>query len=146
MARYTTHGMVYTLGVHEDAKQDLAEIAKAAPKVTAAIQALLEAIKASQWWLESLSMEDFGANEIQTIHVDAIEHETKAGRNIWRFKSWNLEKQKLQYRVIYSFDTHKRHYLVLAVVPRSYAYNPAHPRIQQLETLYDSLGLSRLGR
>jgi len=145
LALYTTQGMVYTLGVHDDAKADLAEIAKTVPKAAASITALLEVIKASQWWLESLSMEEFGASESQLIHVDAIEHESAAGRNIWRFKAWNLEKQNLQYRVIYSFDTQKRHYLILAVVPRTYAYNPAHPRINQLQRLYDSLGIRRLG-
>lgn len=144
MPRYTTQGIVYKLGIHEDAKADLVEIGKRAPDVEKTILALLQEIKASQWWLESLTIEEFGAYEAEKIHVDKWEHEISQGRNIWRFKAWNLESLGLKYRVIYCLDPRTSFYLVLAVIPRSINYDPKHPRVIKLEKLYDSLGIARL--
>lgn len=143
MPRYTSQGIVYRLAIGENAKGDLAAIKQSAPDTEAILIALLQEIASSQWLLESLTIKDFGYARNEKIHVDKWAKQQGRGRdrNLWRFKSWDLEKQGMQYRVVYCLDPRTRAYLVLAVLHRDFDYDESKPRVKQLLADYDSLGI-----
>ncbi len=51
----------------------------------------------------------------------------REGRNLWRLKLWDLEKNGLRYRIVYAFVPSKQHYHVLAIAPRSFDYEESNP-------------------
>lgn len=127
------------LFVHDDAKDDLLALRKKDPWAAGRIVALLEQLAADPDLLDRLTQHDYGAGGRTDIHVSRWESQWRQGRNLWRFKAWDLEKIGLRYRVIYAFEPKNNHYHVLAIAPREFDYDPNHPISQRILRAYEEL-------
>lgn len=141
MAGYTSEGIVYTLKVHRDAREDLDAIGIRSAEAKAKIYATLGEIGGSQRLLEALTRKDFGLSRDETFNVDVWGAQQNKGRNLWRLKVWALEVQGIQYRVIYCLDPRVSTYYVLGVLHRDFDYNAKNPRAAKLLEIYDRLGI-----
>lgn len=141
MPRYTSQGIVYSIVIARAAKEDLAAIAKDDPDTEAEIAVLLQELKGNQIMLDALTVKDFGLARDAPFHVDQWSAQQQQGRNLWRFKIWDLEDIGIRYRVVYALDPRISRYYILAVLHRDFDYDEKHPRVQQLLATYDRLGI-----
>ena len=130
---------MYTLVVHADAKADLEEIWEAAPRAAARIVVVLDEIQSNQDLLDALTEHDFGAYGLKEFHVSKISKFWHAGLDLWRFKIWDLEEQKLRYRIVYAYESRKRRYYVLGILPRATSYDINDQRVQRILKAYEDL-------
>lgn len=107
------------LYLHTDAKADLAAIGGHDFPTAARIYALLEQIKADADLLDRLTQHDFGADGTADFHVSMWKNQqNKHKRNLWRLKAWDLEEQRIRYRVVYAFEPATGDIFVLGVTSR----------------------------
>lgn len=109
---------MYRLFVHADAESDLERIWAEDETAAARITVLLEEVQGNQGLLDRLTEHGFGSNPSAPFNVSKWHRQWNQGRDLWRLKAWNLERIRVRYRVIYAYLPGKRHYHVLAVLPR----------------------------
>ena len=81
-----------------------------------------------------------GGHWLDNISVRAIVSQQRAGNNLWRLKLWDLEREGIQYRLIYAFTPLSKTIHILAVVHRdSFNYEPDHPITRRVLSAYASL-------
>ena len=110
---------MYRLFIHADAESDLERLWETEPEAAARITVLLEAIEADQRQLDQLTEHGFGTDGAGAFNVSKWHRQWNLGHDLWRLKAWDLEKVRMRYRVVYAFVPGKRHYHVLAVLPRA---------------------------
>jgi hypothetical protein len=130
---------VYKLLIHDDAREELEELWRTVPRVAARITALLQEIQGSQELLDALTVHDFGAQGLQSFHVSKISKFWYSGLDIWRFKVWDLEEQRLKFRVVYAYEAKSQRYYVLGILPRAIAYDTNDPRVKRILKAYEDL-------
>jgi hypothetical protein len=131
---------VFTLSVAPEALQDLEGIWSISKIAAARIQALLEQIKVDQRLLDVLTVHDFGAYESAPFSVSKVQSQWNTGRDLWRLKLWDLEAQKLPYRVIYAYEIRRQRYHVLGVIHRKgFNYEPDHPFTRRILRSYNRI-------
>jgi mRNA-degrading endonuclease RelE of RelBE toxin-antitoxin system len=140
---YIILGIVPRLAVHRDAANDLACINACGEHADhGAILAFLQQGKSDPNLLETLAENWFGEDGSADYSVRKIVSMHQRGKRLWRVKVLTLKGLVAGYRVLYAFDPGLHVFYVLGVPPREIAYDEAHPRIQRLIAVYDSLGIS----
>ena len=117
----------FTLLVHDDAKADLEQLWKDAPRAAARIAVLLQELQGSQDLLDRLTQHGFGDRSHAKFHISRWLEYWRKGKNLWRLKDWNLENDGFRYRIIYTFVPSKMQYHILAIAPRDFNYVANHP-------------------
>lgn len=131
---------MFTLSIHPDAKSDLEDLWKVSKTAFARVTVLLEQIKADPRLLDALTDQDFGATGDEPFTVSRIQSQWHAGKDLWRLKIWDLEVQRLPYRIIYAYEIRKQRYHVLGVIHRgAFNYEPKHPFTQRILRAYDDV-------
>lgn len=131
--------------MHDDAENDIRELASVAPGAARYIAVVLEQVAADSDLADRLTQEGYGNQGVDPFNVDAVDSHQIAGRNIWRLKTWTDDGQEVFYRVIYAFNAQTRDYTVLGVLRRDIAYELGHPRVQRLIAAYESLEFGPTG-
>ncbi len=134
-------GIGYGLQIHKDAKADIEALFKSAPKIAGQIVAFLEELGGDQELLNSLNIEDY---EDERITVRMLAKLQQKRWNAWRLTLRNAEppEDKLPYRILYAFDWKTHVYHILAVRPRSIAYDD--DTLDRAAAACRSLGLTPL--
>lgn len=128
------------LFVHDDAKQDLAELVRTKKLETAAkITALLEQLDADEDLLDRLTQHGFGDEGGALFNVSQWFEQQHQGNNLWRVKHWDLERKGLKYRIIYAFVPLKQHYYILGILPREFNYEPEHELTKRILEAYGEI-------
>lgn len=133
--------MAYSIQIHEDAWDDLERL-WADPhteEAAAAIDVLLQELECDQDLLDALTVHGYGTNKTKPIHVSKWVEYWRTGADIWRLKIWELEKIRLNYRIIYAYEIKKQRYHVLAVVPREFDYDTEHPISRRIMAIYATI-------
>jgi hypothetical protein len=130
---------VYTLSLHKDAVADLDALWIAEPTVAAKIVATLEELAGNQVLLDALTIDRFGEDGDEDLNVRKWVEHWKKGRDIWRFKIWELEKLGEPYRIIYAYEPGKQRYQVLGIVHRSFNYDTSHHTSRRIFAAYNEL-------
>jgi mRNA-degrading endonuclease RelE of RelBE toxin-antitoxin system len=130
---------VYFLAIHADAQEDLEKLWVDSPTAAARIAVMLEEIHGSQDLLDALTVHDFGKSRSEDVHVSKWQEHWRAGRDIWRFKIWDLESMNLKYRIIYAFQPGKQLYTVLGIFERDFNYASDDDRTKRILTAYNNL-------
>jgi hypothetical protein len=131
---------VYSLAVHDDAEEDLEHIWERDPQAAARISVLLEELEGGdQDLLDALTVHDYGAYRSEDFHVSKISKFWSKGIDLWRLKIWELEEQKLRYRIIYAYEAGKRRYYVLGILPREHSYDSNDQRVRRILQAYEDL-------
>jgi hypothetical protein len=133
--------IVYKLLIGVQAQQDLEEVWASDPSAAGVLEALLERLKTDQQLLDSLTVKGLGAYGTEGIHVDTWVAQQRAGRNLWRLKHWELEKQGKRYRMVYALDPRISRYYVLGIFLRDFNYDISDPRTLRVLNAYDQLGI-----
>ncbi len=128
-----------SLIVHDDAAADIKSLFDSEPDTAGCVVSLLQELKGDPDLMDRLTQIDYGAYETAKFHVDAWWAEQKKGRNLWRLKIWDLENQRLPYRIIYAFEPMLKKHHVLAVVNRDFDYDKDHPVTQRIRNAYDEI-------
>ena len=133
------------LSLHPDAQRDLDGLWAVAPVAAARILVLIEQLKTDARLLDALTIHEFGADRTEAISVSKVVSQwhgnrKQDGKDLWRLKLWDLEKQSLRYRVIYAYEIRKQRYHVLGIIDRKgYDYGPEHPFTQRILRAYDDV-------
>lgn len=132
------------LFIHEDAEADLEALWVTSSKAAAAIAVFLEELKGDQDLLDRVTQDDFGKwPTAERFHVEMWkEQQYRRGRNLWRLKLWQIERQGIQYRIIYAFVPSTKHHYVLGIMPREkrdFDYDENDPRTQRILRAYENL-------
>lgn len=132
---------MYRLFIHSDAELDLEALWDTEPIAAARIAVLLDGVRADQDLMDRLTQHDYGAHATAPFHVSKWQTQWKRGKDLWRLKDWDLEAQRLQYRVPYAYMRGKQHYHVLGVLHRSKVNydDPDHPITRRILRAYDGL-------
>lgn len=133
--------IVYKLLVASGAQSDLEALWSSDPESARVLEATLQQIKSNQLLLESLTIKDFGAHGTENIHVDTWLDQQRRGRNLWRFKHWELESKGRRYRVVYALDSRLSRYYVLGIFSRDFNYDVNDARTLRVIASYDELGI-----
>lgn len=132
-----------SLAIHRDAADDLQSIkARGDLADFGAILAFLQQAKSEPALLATLAEDWFGEDGAADYTVRKVVSLHQRGKRLWRVKVLTLKGMAAAYRVLYAFDATRQRFYVLGIPSRDIAYDLSHPRIQQLITVYDSLGLS----
>lgn len=122
---------MYKLIVHPDAEEDLKAVRLVDPATAADLIVFLEEVRGDQDLLDRLTQKGYSFENgdwIENIDVQPIASQQQAGRNLWRLKLWDLEREGIKYRILYAFAPRTRSYHILAIVERSkFNYEPSHP-------------------
>lgn len=124
---------------HADAKGDLQELVQAHRKFAARLIELLREVRGNARLVDMLTVQDFGADGQELIHVSRWHEHWRAGKDIWRLKFWELEHQGFPYRVIYALKRGTGDHYVLAIPHRNFDYGLDHPITQRILRAYDDL-------
>ena len=130
---------MYTLYIHKHAEEDLDQLWIADPVAAASIDVILEEIQNDQKLLDALTIENFGSSKSEDFHVGKWQHFWQRGKDIWKLKIWALEQTNQRYRVVYAYSVKEHYYQILAVVPRSFNYDPASEISKRIIKDYDDL-------
>lgn len=132
---------MYRLFIHGDAASDLERIWADDPVAAARITVLLEEIQGSQALLDRLTEHGFGSAPRESFNVSKWHRQWNQGRDLWRLKGWDLERIGVRYRAIYAYVPGKRHYHVLAVLPRGLVNydDPEDPYTRRILRAYAGL-------
>lgn len=130
---------MFSLHIHQNASQDLLALRQTEPQTAGRILALLEQIEGDQRLLDNLTVHNFGASGTEQFHVSRWQEQWRQGRDLWRLKAWNLERQGLRYRIVYAYLPGKQKYFVLAIAPREFDYDPTHPIGRRILRAYQEL-------
>lgn len=127
---------MFALFIHDDASDDLRALRPEAPRACARIVAFLQQIKADQGLLDRLTQHGY----TEEFDVSKWLRQWNRGRDLWRLKLWDLEKQGLQYRIVYAYIPGKQHYHVLGVAPRhEFNYDDDDPFTRRVLEAYEDL-------
>lgn len=133
------------LSLHPDAQADIDELWKTVPEAAAKILVLIEQVRADPRLLDALTIHNFGDDRSEPFAISKVQSQwagtrSRPGKDLWRLKLWDLERQQLQYRVIYAYEIRRLRYHVLGVINRkSYDYEPEHPFTQRVLRAYDDV-------
>lgn len=129
------------LALHPDAIADLQAIKKASPRDAAAIVVALQEMEGDPNLADNLTDHGFGASATDPYHVSKWLRYWKRGVDLWRVKSWKLERLGLRYRIIYAYVVSTREYRVLAIARRDQIDydDERHALNQRIRTAYDEL-------
>jgi hypothetical protein len=127
---------VYSLTIHDDAKDDLDKLWVEAEEAAALIVALLQEIQGDQILLDALTIHNFGADHSADFHISRWLEFWNRGLDLWRLKAWTLEAQGLPYRVVYSYEPRRQRYHVLGVFHRDFNYDRTDQRTQRVQNAY----------
>ena len=133
--------MHYSLCLHTDAESDLELLWSNNEKAAAQITVRLERLKEDQKFLDALTIQNFGNRDDEPFHIDKWISQQRKGRNLWRLKEWDLEKQGIRYRVVYALDPRISRYHVLGIIKRDFNYEDTDARTQRIINAYDELGI-----
>lgn len=111
-------------------------------KAAGRLAALLQQAKHDPRIIDSLLDHDFGADHTATYHVSKWFEFWKVGYNIWRLKVWEIPKGSLPYRIVYAYEPKSLQYHVLAIVHRSFNYQPGHEITKRILKAYADLGIT----
>ncbi|OAI18273.1 MULTISPECIES: hypothetical protein [Methylomonas] len=106
--------------VHDDAVDDIEGISQINMSDSLKLVSFIEQLCTDQRLIAKLLENGFGENRQGPISVKKwgsvhkLEH-----LPVWRLRAWDLEKQGLNYRLIYFFNWMDRNYYIMAVVHRS---------------------------
>jgi hypothetical protein len=132
---------VYRLTIHPDAVSDIAAIRASDPSTAADILVFLQELQSDQDLMDRLSQDGYryeSGHWVENIDVQSISEQRRAGRNLWRLKLCDLEREHIQYRIIYAFSPLSHAYHVLAIVNRGqFNYESEHPITRRV---VDALG------
>lgn len=131
--------MAYFLVVHKHAAADLQGIRQTSEEAARRIGALLHELKCDPDLLDRLTQQGYGAEGTSTFNICMWGGEQKRGRNLWRLKIWDLERAGLKYRIVYAFEPKLQRYKILAIAPRDFDYDEAHPLTQRIRADYDKV-------
>lgn len=131
---------MFAIFIHDDAKADLLALRDSEPQAAGRILAFLEQLEGDPDLLDRLTQHDYGAHGSADFHVSKWQAQWRKGRDLWRFKVWDLEEKGLRYRVVYAFVAGKQHYHVLAITPRrDFNYEESDPICQRVLRAYQEL-------
>lgn len=131
---------MYSLHIHPDAEDDLADLWNSDADAAALITVALEEIQGDQRLLDGLTIHGFGADDDEElIEVKKWLAFWNKGRDIWRFKIWDVEQLGTPYRIVYAYEVGERRYTVLGIFHRSFNYDPSHPLSLRVKNAYDNL-------
>ena len=143
LLRHTKEGIVFTLTVHPDADEDLRAVVRTDRSTGVDLLTYLQELGSDQDQLDLLTVDGYdhqGGHWLDNISVRAIVSQQRAGNNLWRLKLWDLEREGIQYRLIYAFTPLSKTIHILAVVHRdSFNYEPDHPITRRVLSAYASL-------
>ncbi len=137
--------MDYSFSIEPAAQADLLELRKTNPTIAARIVVVLDAVKSDQALLSELLTHNFGerSNErwSSLVGIKKIVQwwNNRPYRDLWRLKIWDLERQGVQYRIVYAYFPRARKYCVLGVFPRRWNYDPNDTRSLRVTNDYDEL-------
>lgn len=107
--------------VHNEAVEDLRNIRVAAPADAGKLVALIQQLKADPSLQAQMHQRDSGEDRQGPIGVkrwSTMYRETRQ-KPVYRMRAWDLEKQGLNYRLLYIFDWTDQSFNILAVVARA---------------------------
>jgi hypothetical protein len=133
--------IVFKLSVGPEARRDLESLWETDSSSAGILEATLRQIAADQQLLDSLTIRGFGAHATEAFHVDAWVEQQSQGRNLWRFKHWELEGRGTRYRVVYALDPRLSRYYVLGIFTRDFNYDATDARTRRVLAAYDRLGI-----
>ena len=113
----------------------------AAPAMLSRILALLQQLQNDPKLADKLLDRTFQEQHGIKFDVKKFQELWKAGYDIWRLKALDLGVSGPQYRVLYAYDTKASCFYVLAVVERSFNYDPNHEITCRVRRTYEELGL-----
>ncbi|MBK8508950.1 MAG: hypothetical protein IPL51_09965 [Candidatus Competibacteraceae bacterium] len=128
-----------SLTISDDAKSDLKELLKTDGAAAGRIIALLQEIQSDADLMDRLTQHDFGACQTAEFHISKWNEQWRKGNDLWRLKIWDLEDQKLRYRIVYAFIPRRQKHVVLGVAPRSFNYDPRHELSIRILRAYQNL-------
>lgn len=132
--------MLYALHVHEDARNDLRELARLESEAADKIVATLAAISEDQGLLDALLIDGYGSHrgDSDLFKVSKWRSQWRT-RALWRLKVVELDRSGLQYRIIYAFLPGCREFHVLGVVHRDFNYASDATFTERVRRAYDAL-------
>lgn len=116
--------------VHNDATCDLKRIKESDPEGFYRLVAFIQQIRTDARLVDKLLDHGHGSDRKEPISVMKWIGVQKVERlNVWRVKSWDLERQRLKYRLIYCYNWPDQSYNIMAIVPRDEIDydDPSHP-------------------
>lgn len=114
--------------IHNDVVDDLKAIRATDPVVFGRLIALLQQLKADASWIDRLQDHGYDGDNLTPVSVKKWHGAWRIGLPLWRIKFWTLERDGLQYRVIYLYDWRDKNFYVMAVVPRNGSFDYDDPR------------------
>lgn len=126
---------MYSLAFHPEAVAELKALKTTDPVAWARLVTVFAEWKADHGLLDRLSQHGYGADQRAAFDVSRWIALWNEGLNVWRVKLWSLERQGLQYRVIYVFQPVEQRYYVCAIAPRGWNYDEQHPISQRVRAL-----------
>ncbi len=130
---------MFRISLHDDARRDLENLWSEAPTAAARITVLLEELEANPDLQDRLTQQDFGAYESADFHVSKWFAQWNNGKDLWRLKVWDLENQRLRYRVVYALMRGRLDYCVLGIVPRTFNYDNNHELTRRILAAHQEL-------
>lgn len=127
------------LQIHDDAEQDVLEIATHEPIAARRLAALFEQLRGDPRLLARLLEDRYGESGTTIFSIRKWVEQWRKGNDLWRIKDWTLEELKLHYRIIYAYMIPTHSIYILAVVPRSFNYDERHPIGQKVIERYHRL-------
>ncbi|TPQ24918.1 hypothetical protein C2U68_17220 [Methylomonas koyamae] len=116
--------------LHNDASQDIRSLLKENKAHALKLVAFINQLKADPSLQAHLLDHGFGADRNGTISISKwITMRKTANIPAWRMRAWSLEKQGLNYRIIYVYSWLDKNYYIMAVIKREdIDYDdPTHP-------------------
>jgi hypothetical protein len=112
--------LIYTapLTLHGDVREDLQKIKLEDPFAHAKIAALVRQLQADRAIVEKLLDHGFGDDKSEEFSVNKWISVWKQGKDLWRLKNWDLEDQKIRYRIIYLYIRKEARFVIMAIVKR----------------------------
>lgn len=125
--------------IHPEAKEDLKRLVETDRRLAARLLALLQEVQGDPQLLAMLTVQDFGADQRELFHAGRWQEYWQQGMDLWRLKFWELEHQGIAYRVVYALKRGTGEHHVVAIVHRSFDYDPSHPITRRILRAYDDL-------
>lgn len=132
---------MFKLRIHEDADEDLEEIAKNDPDAAAFLIVFLEELEGDQDLLDRLTQDQYNVKRrrpvdwVADFNVKVWIEQRDANRNLWRLQAWDIDAS--QYRVVYAFEPATRTYGVLGVFhKRQFNYESNNPLTRRVLAAY----------
>jgi hypothetical protein len=134
---------VLKLIIHPDAEADMVALRVSDLGSWAVLTVYLEELQGDPDELDRLSQHGYnfeGGHWTQNVDVKLFVEQQREGRNLWRLKLWELEREGYRYRLLYAFLPRRQEYVLLAVVDRNtFNYESSHPVTQRVVEAYRNL-------